>query len=643
MKRYLKATGSVLLAGMVLVGCQSNNNQNDTNNGTKKSSDNNQANQVKGTGFPNWGYDLQHTRHVPYKEITKNNVKKMGIVWQQEILEWNKDVPNLQEDFPVVQNGVMYVTSAKNHVFAIDAKSGKKLWAWTPPKKVLDHINSLPWQSNVASRGVAVANGNVYVLMIDNRLAKLDAKTGKLIKMVNFWDHEPSIKLENRYYESSAPMYYDGNIYVGSSGGDNGTRGFVWAFKADTLEPLWKEPFWTVPERGKDWVKGKYTGGGSVWTPMSFDPDTDMMYFAVGNPAPDFYDEDRKGKNPYTDSIVALDSKTGKFKWASSEVDHDVWDYDAAATPMVLNAKVGGKKQKIVVEGGKNGKWYAWDAKTGKTIYDGVPFVKIKHSKPSSDPNKVELQWPGTPGGESYAPETYDPETNYVLIPGINSPNLMLSAKDRKEIAKDNNTFPGTKILPLPKDVVPSGNITAIDVNTGKKVYQVNTDDPMYGGFTSTASGLAFYGEMDGAVNALDIKKGKVLWSMKSGGKAIKMAPSIYMVDGKQYVAVITGGTRVVVYGLGGKEKIATPNKNAKLQGEADVTVKPEEVYKKSCISCHGDNLQGNTAPNLQHVGKTMSKEEILNQILNGGDRMPAGLAKGADAEALAEWLSKKK
>ncbi|MGE6261234.1 PQQ-binding-like beta-propeller repeat protein [Heyndrickxia sporothermodurans] len=646
MRRFLKATGSVLLASIVIVGCQTKNNQNNANNEeTAKKS--NQANQVKETGFPNWGYDLQHTRHVPYKEITKDNVKKMGIVWQQDILDWNKDVPNLQEDFPVVHDGVMYVTSAKNHVFAIDGASGKKLWAWTPPKEVLDHINSLPWQSNVASRGVAVANGNVYVLMVDNRLAKLDAKTGKLIKMVNFWDHEPSIKLENRYYESSAPMYYDGNIYVGSSGGDNGTRGFVWAFKEDTLEPLWKEPFWTVPAEGEGWRKNsKYTGGGSVWTPMSFDPDTDMMYFAVGNPAPDFYDEDRKGKNPYTDSIVALDSKTGKFKWASSQVDHDVWDYDAAATPMVLNAKVGGKKQKIVVEGGKNGKWYAWDAKTGKTIYDGVPFVKIKNSKPPSDESKVVLQWPGTPGGESYAPETYDPETNYVLIPGINSPNLMLAAKDRKEIAKDNNTFPGTKILPLPANVHPSGNITAIDINTGKKVYQINTDDPMYGGFTSTASGLAFYGELDGKVNALDIKKGKVLWSMQSGGKQIKMAPSIYTVNGKQYVAVITGGTRVVVYGLGGKEKVAAPNENAQLQGEADkipASVDPVQVYKKSCVSCHGDNLQGATAPNLQHIGKTMTKEDILNKILNGGDRMPAGVAKGADAEALAEWLSKKK
>jgi alcohol dehydrogenase (cytochrome c) len=165
----------------------------------------------------------------------------------------------------------------------------------------------------------------------------------------------------------------------------------------------------------------------------------------------------------------------------------------------------------------------------------------------------------------------------------------------------------------------------------------------MYGGFTSTAAGLAFYGELDGNVNALDIKKGKVLWKMQSGGKNIKMAPSIYTVDGHEYVAVITGGTKVVVYGLGGKLKPGAINKNAKLQGEADVVIDPEKVYKRSCISCHGDNLQGATAPNLQHIGKTMSREDILNQILNGGDRMPAGLAKGAEAEALADWLSKKK
>src|SRR3954453_19363567 len=126
MSHILKVIGSVLLGNMVLVGCQTNNNQNKS--GTKESSKENQANQVKGTGFPNWGYDVQHTRHVPYTKVTKDNVKKLGVVWQQDLTAWDQDVPNLQEANPIVQNGIMYVTSAKNYTFAIDAGSGKKLW-----------------------------------------------------------------------------------------------------------------------------------------------------------------------------------------------------------------------------------------------------------------------------------------------------------------------------------------------------------------------------------------------------------------------------------------------------------------------------------------------------------------------------------
>lgn len=640
MRRLLKVVSSVMLSGIVLVGCGTNNNQNNANQNQKQT-----AKEDNSKGFPNWGYDQQQTRHVPYKSITKDNVKDLGIVWQKDLLQWDKNAPNAQEDFPVVVDGVMYVTTANNYVFAIDAGTGEKKWEWKPSKEILDHINSSKWQSNVASRGVAVADGNVFVLITDNRLAKLDAKTGKLKKMVNFWDFFPELKMENRHYESTAPTYYDGNVYVGSSGGDNGARGYVLAFKASDLKPAWDQPYWTIPKEGEGWRKnGKFTGGGSVWTPATFDPETDVMYFSVANPSPDFFDEGRKGKNPNSDSVVALDSKTGKFKWAATEVEHDVWDYDAAAPPMLLKAKVNGKTQKIVVEGGKNGKWYAWDAKTGKTIYDGVPFVKIQNSVPSS--TKASLQWPGTLGGENYAPETYDPDTNYVLIPGINSPTNALAAKDRAEIAKNNDTFPGTKILPTPKNIDSTGNITAIDVNTGKKVYQIKTDDPMRGGLTSTASGLAFYGELDGTVNALDIKNGKVIWNMKSGGEQIKMAPVIYMDNGKEYIAVITGGTNVVVYGLGGKKSVNQKDAGGKLgktHGSESASANPEKVFSKSCASCHGANLEGGIGPNLQHVGKSMSESDILNQINNGGGRMPGGIIRGDEAKAVAEWLAKKK
>ncbi|MCM3567190.1 PQQ-binding-like beta-propeller repeat protein [Neobacillus mesonae] len=656
LKRYIKTFSISFLAVMLIVGCQTNNKE-------KQDTAEKKTTEVKkDTGFPIWGYDYQQTRHVPYKEITKDNVKDLGIVWQSDLATWGKKVQNASEDYPVVKDGVMYVTTSFNRVFAINASNGKKIWDWQPPKEVQDHLDNadLSLLEVVASRGVAVAEGNVFVLIADNRLAKLDAKTGKLVKMINFWDVDSmkGVTLENRYYETSAPMYYKGNVYVGSSGGDNGIRGFVMAFKASDLSPAWDQPFWTVPEQGKDWVKGKFIGGGAVWNPMSFDPDTDMMYFGVGNPAPDFFIKARPGKNPYTDSVVALDSKTGKLIWAKSEVENDEWDYDAAATPMVLNANVGGSKRKIVVHGGKNGKWFAWDAKTGETIYDGVPFVKIKHSPLTTDEKTSVPQWPGVEGGENYAPETYDPTTNYVLIPGINAPSIGVAAKDEKELEEKNGLFPGTAVVITPKGEEINGTITAIDVNTGKKVYQNKTKQPMRGGFTSTASGLAFYGELDGTVNAMDVKTGKVLWNAKSGGEQIMMAPSIYVENGKQYVVFVTG-TKVVAFGLGGKLS-ATPEKSPQGSGKNDdsnegshgnkekpkkqtANINAEAVYNKSCISCHGQNLEGGAGPSLKHVGSSMSQEEIEKQIINGGGRMPGGLVDADQAKALAKWLANKK
>ena len=575
MRSYVKTVSTALLAVILIVGCQ-------TKPENKQNNDNKQSAKAEKGDFPLWGYDYQHTRNVPYNKITKENAKNLGVVWEADLANWDKTAPNASEDYPVVKDGVMYVTTSMNRVFALNAANGKKIWEWTPPKDVQDHLDhaDLSLLEVVASRGVAVGDGNVFVLIADDRLAKLDAKNGKLLKIINLWDTVPGATLENRYYETSAPMYYKGNVYVGSSGGDQGIRGFVMAYKASDLSPAWKQPFWTVPEKGKDWMKGKYTGGGAVWNPMSFDQDTDMMYFGVGNPAPDFFGSIRPGNNPYTDSVVALDSKTGKLVWAKSEVEHDEWDYDAAATPMIIkDAKVNNKKRKIVVHGGKNGKWFAWDAKTGETIYDGVPFVKIQHTPLTTDKNTAAPQWPGVEGGENYAPETYDPKTHYVLIPGINMPSLGVAAKDENELEQKNGFFPGTELLTTPKDAETSGTITAIDVNTGKQVYQNKTNQPMRGGFTSTATGLAFYGELDGTVSALDIKTGKVLWNMKSGGEQIMMAPAIYMQNGKQYVTFVTG-TKIVTYGLNGKKSV-TNEKLHKVQGKQMMPIMAAMEIKK--------------------------------------------------------------
>jgi len=510
---------------------------------------------VTGTSFQNWGsygFDLGNNRHVPFKQITADNVNDLGTIWSADLKTLDPDVRNGNQCYPVMIDGVLYITTAGNQVFAFDAVTGKQLWHWKPSA---EQAATFSKAGVVANRGVAVGEGKVFMLTVDNQLVALDQKTGQLVKMVKLSDFIDGVTLENGYYETTAPQYYKGNVYIGSSGGDNGVRGFVAAFKASDLTPAWESPFWTVPPKGQDWLaQSSFEGGGAVWNPVAIDEETGIVYCAVGNPAPDFYGDKRPGDNPHTDSVIALDAATGKLIWSKQEISHDLWDYDAAASPMVINATVKGKPQKLVVQGGKSGQWWAWDAKTGDVVWDGVAFSKVDHPKPTT---QGAVSYPGVLGGENYAPESYDPNTNYVLIPGIESPNLTTSAKSEAEASTPD--MPGAAAFGTSSGQAPGnppvyGTITAIDVNTGKQAYQVKTKDPMRGGITTTDSGLAFYGELDGKINAMDVKTGKVLWTFQTSGNNIQAAPAIFTVDDKPYVAFTSGGPKpmVHVFGLGG-------------------------------------------------------------------------------------------
>nr|WP_306220264.1 PQQ-binding-like beta-propeller repeat protein [Cohnella sp. WQ 127256] len=518
------------------------------------------ASGVTGTSFENWGsygYSLANTRHVPFKQISADNVKDLGVIWSAELKALDPDVKNGNQSYPVVVDGVAFITTAGNQAFAFDAVTGKTIWHWKPSA---EQAATFSKAGIIANRGVAVGEGKVFMLAVDNSLISLDQKTGQLVKMIKLSEYIDGVTLENGYYETTAPQYYKGNVYIGSSGGDNGIRGFVAAFKASDLTPAWDSPFWTVPPKGQDWLaNSKFQGGGAVWNPVAIDEETDIMYFATGNPAPDFYGDNRPGDNPNTDSVVAVNAMTGKIVWAKQEVSHDLWDYDAGASPMIIDATVKGKKQKLVVQGGKSGLWFAWDAATGDAVWDGIPFAKIDHPKPT--PEGV-VGYPGVLGGENYAPEAYDPVTNYVLIPGIEQPSIFKAAKNEEEAATPN--FPGAAAFGTVTAEVPDvkgyGTITAINVDTGKQAYQIKTTDPQRGGLTSTASGLAFFGELDGKLNALDIKTGKVVWTFQMAGDNVQAAPSIFTVDGKQYIIVTTGGSKpkVHLFGLGGDKTQGT-------------------------------------------------------------------------------------
>ncbi|WP_158602262.1 pyrroloquinoline quinone-dependent dehydrogenase [Cohnella endophytica] len=550
MKKIVSVATALVMAAFALSACS--NNGNNGNNITSPSASVSPSASASPTqagqsaNFPNVHFDLASTRHVPYAEITKDNVKDLGVVWSANFKDLDAAIPNGNQNFTVVVDGVLYATTSKNHVFAFEATTGKQIWHWAPDAELMENSKNL---YIVANRGVAVAEGQVFMLTLDNRLIAIDAKTGKTTKAIKIADAVDGVTVANGYYETTAPVYYKGNLYIGSSGGDNGVRGFVMAYKASDLTPAWDAPFWTVPPKGQDWLKTAiYNGGGAVWCPVTIDEETGIMYFGTGNPAPDFYGADRPGANPYTDSVVALDSSNGKLIWAEQEISHDLWDYDAASTPMLIKAKINGAERKVVVHGGKSGQWWALDAATGERIYDGVKFAK-KIDHPNPTPEGV-LIYPGVYGGQNFAAETYDPDSNYVLIPGIEAPSKIVAEKKGAE-----KTSPfGTTIAEAPADIVPYGTVTAIDMNTGKIAYQYDTDDQMRGGFTSTATGIAFYGELNGKFRALDIKSGKIIWEFQTIGDNIMSAPSIFTKDGKQYVVTTSGGTKpkVMVFALGG-------------------------------------------------------------------------------------------
>ncbi|MBE3557508.1 MAG: PQQ-binding-like beta-propeller repeat protein [Firmicutes bacterium] len=573
MKRLLTGPVAVLASGMLLAACSSGTASNTPSQNQQQKAATPSTSTVD---FSTFGYNYQQTREVPATQITKENVSQLGVAWSKDFRQLDSNVPGGQESFPIEANGVLYVTTGFDYVFAFDAKTGQQLWAWHPQQ-----IGSFKNFGLNVNRGVAYGDGNVFLLTLDNHLVAIDAKSGKTVKDVPLSDAIPGATAEAGYYETAAPIFWNGLIFVGSSGGDNGARGFIMAYNAKDLSPAWSQPYWTVPPKGQDWLaKNKFQGGGAVWMPVTLDPQNGMLYAGIGNPAPDFYGADRPGANPNTDSVVALDAKTGKQVWVSQEISHDQWDYDAASSPMVLDATVNGQKQRVVVEGGKSGQWWAWDAKTGKKIYDGVPFVTIKHAPPTPEGT---LEYPGALGGENYAPEAYDSTDNLVLIPGVEYPMLIKSAKDEAGVAaaaKSGIDF-GTTMAD-PANIKPAGNYTAIDMNTGKVSYQVKVSEPMRGGFTTTTTGLAFYGGGDGKLYALDAKTGKELWSFQTGAP-IAAAPTIYQLDGKEYVAIATGGTgtssnggkesQLFVFALGGSQvQMKAPNTTGAETGHGATT-----------------------------------------------------------------------
>jgi PQQ-dependent dehydrogenase (methanol/ethanol family) len=496
----------------------------------------------------NWltyGHDYTNRRYSQLDQIDTRNVPQLQLAWVHQI----EAPPGGQESSPVVVDGVLYYTGPFGLLMAVDARTGVELW------RHQHNLRDVPTCCGAKNRGVAVYGDKVYMSTLDDHLLALDRATGKLI-----WDvttADPDLG----YSMTSAPLAVDGKIIVGGAGGEFPIRGFVDAYDPQSGQRIWR--FWTVPspEEGGWWGKwtpttpdgdvlprdiarekrdsAKYAdawkhGGGGVWNTPSYDPELGLIYFGVGNPAPNTDASMRPGDNLYTSSIVAVDVKTGKLRWYYQQIPHDMWDYDAASATVLFDVTVNGERVPAVAQAGKVGWVYILDRRTGKRILRSAPFVPHENTFAAPTPEGVRIM-PGMGGGNNNAPPSYSPRTGLMYVSGIVEPILFILAPQK---LREGVKWEGGEHLPL---APATGTLTAIDVATGQIRWQTETEKRMLGtGTMTTAGGLLFYGEQQGLFHAADARTGKILWTARTGGR-VRAPPITWELDGRQYVAIAAG------------------------------------------------------------------------------------------------------
>ena len=484
------------------------------------------------------------TRYYPASQINTSNVKNLRPAWifQTEVVE-------SQETTPLVIDGVMYITTSFNHVYALDAASGSQIWHY---KHKMGPITTYCCGPN--NRGVAAYGDKVFMGTLDARLIALDAKTGKKV-----WDTQIA-NPELGYSETMAPTAVNGKILIGTNGGEYGVRGFVKAYDADSGKLLWT--FHTTPEKSVGvWAKNDATGrdmhrdiaaekaalkklgdpyktvGGGVWQNPAVDLETNRIYFVAGNPSPDLDGSIRPGDNLYTNSLVSVNLDTGKYVCHFQYIAHDVWDLDAVSPPILTQVKdKNGKTVKGVLHGGKTGHVYVHKADDCSLIRFSEAMVPQENMwvLPTKDGKRM---LPGANGGVEWSPMTVDANLGLVYAINLHQPMTY---------HVESTPYPGGKLwLGGAFKVIASeeqwGNVTAVDYNTGQIRWKAKTQQPMIGGILATAGGLAFTGEGNGLFKAYDSATGNVLWQFQAGA-GVNAPPSSYTVNGKQYIVVGAGG-----------------------------------------------------------------------------------------------------
>ncbi len=526
-------------------------------------------------GWPTNGGNLFNQRYSPLSQINRDNVAQLKGVWRARLGGSGVGQKYSGEAQPIVHEGVAYIVTGADDVFAVSVETGETLWTYEANLDQSIDVICCGW----TSRGVGLSEDRIFVGQLDAHLVALDRMTGEVV-----WDTQTE-NWEDGYSLTSAPLYYDGLVITGFAGAERGIRGRVKAYNADDGSLAWT--FYTVPgpgefgsetwpQPGDPYSEVYLYGGGSVWQTPAVDPELGLVYFSTGNPGPDFAGYVREGDNLFTTSMLALDVYTGEYRWHFQQVHHDIWDYDAANPVVLFDIEIDGESRQAIAEASKTGWVYILDRVTGEPLIGieerpvpqderhltsptqpypvGDSFIdQYMDIVPQGYPPLVNqgriftpfwmegmVVMPGPFGGANWPPSAYDPESGTLYVCANERPGFFRGG----EMENDLPEMPGDSYIggffgnvPFPNH----GILAAMDMHTNTIVWRQRWEQFCYSGVLATAGGLLFTGQSDGRIMALDSSDGTVLWEFQTGA-GLNAPVSSFEHDGEQHIIAYSAG-----------------------------------------------------------------------------------------------------
>jgi alcohol dehydrogenase (cytochrome c) len=617
------------------------------------------------TGWLTNGGNLFNQRYSPLKQLDRQSVKELKAVWRASLRGSGFGSQTSGQAQILAYEGVLYVITGEDDAFAISVDTGEVLWeyrAHLDPKNV---IACCGW----AARGVGLGGGRIYVAQLDNQVIALDQKTGKVI-----WRIQSQTLADGGYSITMAPLYYDGMVIIGHSGGERGIRGVLKALDARTGKERWR--WYTIPAPGEPgsatWPKDSdiwKIGGGAIWSTPAVDPELGLIYFPVANPAPDLNGHVREGDNLYTSSIVALEVKTGKYRWHFQHTHHDIWDYGGANPLILFDVNINGQPRKGLSHAPKSGYVYILDRVTGK------PLVGIEERPVPQNASQKTAPTQPIPIGDDVVPHVIDaaledmPLVNegrtftpfdetpvvYKQLAGINWPPMSYDVDEHVLYVCANDSIgivnrTGEQFTPPPigqsflggafgrGNMARRGIIAALDVTTQKLAWRRQWPDPCNSGFVSTAGGLLFGGRADGRVMAFDKRDGSPLWEWQLDA-AIGAPVTTFEHRGEQVVAVYAAG-----YFFGGPKRgdgvwllsrkgtlppaqpfaaDATPSATAAAPATGGNVQSGRVLFERLCTPCHGESGKGGHAEGAA-LPDNIAADTVMTTVTTGRKEMPS-------------------